>query len=313
MRNLKTSFLGLLLVFSAPATADGGDVPDTSTWYFHVDFEQMRTAEAGRSLYTWAVDEVFWDINEEAGVDLAKELDKLTAYSLPGQGPVFLFEGNISQTSRDRLMAFVAAEGDLAPLKSSGRSYYRLSDGSGSDGNGDAGNIELQFDSLQNESWVSMALDNKVLVTATEGQMQALLKNNGRIAGKRSHKGALLVLTAEKALLQAGVNSGELGGGDDSEPGWESNILRNTEQVAFLVAAAANKLAIEATLVTTEAEMAESLASVVRGLISLTAFSDDLDAEAVAMLQGTRIETKGKNLSISLAIDPDVLVATLSE
>jgi hypothetical protein len=50
---------------------------------------------------------------------------------------------------------------------------------------------------------------------------------------------------------------------DDGDSGWDSNILRNTEQVAFMMAAAANKLALEAKLITTEPEMAESLASVI--------------------------------------------------
>ena len=44
-----------------------------------------------------------------------------------------------------------------------------------------------------------------------------------------------------------------------------------------MMAAAADKLALEATLMTTEPEMAESLASVVRGLISLMSFNDEMD------------------------------------
>jgi hypothetical protein len=89
--------------------------------------------------------------------------------------------------------------------------------------------------------------------------------------------------------------------------------LRNTEQVAFLMAAAANKLALEVKLITSEPEMAESLASVVRGLISLMAFSDEMDAETIAMLQGTKVEANGNSLSISLAVDPDLIVRTISD
>jgi hypothetical protein len=99
--------------------------------------------------------------------------------------------------------------------------------------------------------------------------------------------------------------------GDDSH--WDSNILRNTEQVAVLVAAAADKLLIEAKLVTTEAEMAKSLASVARGLLSLLAFDDDMDASMVAMLQGTKVKADGNSLNISLAVDPDLLLATLGD
>ena len=138
--------------------------------------------------------------------------------------------------------------------------------------------------------------------------MQELLASNGKVKGTRSVDDALMILTAEKTLVQAGMKSGMLGEAD-----WDSNILRNTEQVAFLISAAANKLAIEAKLITTEAEMAESLASVARGLISLVMFDEEMEPEVAAALQGTRVEAKGKDLSISVALDPELVVKTLGE
>ncbi len=317
MRKLKIVIVGLLLAIPGLATADLGDIPGGTTWYFHVDLDQMRSENAGKGVYSWMVDEIFDDVKEDAGVDLEKELDSLTAFSAEGQGPVFLFEGNVSQVSKDRLMTFIAAEGDLKPQKSSGKAYYRFTDGGRAESDDEAGigtdNIEIQFEALEDESWISMALDNKVLLTSSEEQMKAMLKSGGKISGSRGHSGALVVLTAEKPLLQAGMNSVALGEESDGDSGWESNILRNTEQVAFLVAAAANKLAIEARLITTEPDMAQSLASVVRGLISLVSFSDEMDPEIIALVQGTKIEAEGRNLIISLAIDPDLVVSTLSD
>jgi hypothetical protein len=38
-----------------------------------------------------------------------------------------------------------------------------------------------------------------------------------------------------------------------------------------------------------------------------------MDAEAVAMLQGTKVVSSGNSLSISLALDPDLVVQTLSD
>jgi len=319
MRNLKILIVGLLLAVPGLATADLGAIPGDTTWYLHVDFDQMRTESAGKGVYGWMVEEIFDDINEDAGVDLEKELDSMTGFSVEGQGPIFLFEGNVSQTSKDRLMALIAAEGNLNPQKSSGKAYYRFTDGDRDDGdeNDSAGfgsdNIEIQLEELENESWISMALDNKVLVTSSEEQMKAMLKRGGKISGSGDHNGALVVLTADKPLVQAGMNSVTLGEESDGDSGWESNILRNTEQVAFLVAAAADKLAIEAKLITSEPDMATSLASVARGLISLMSFNDDMDADMVALIQGTRIEAEGRNLIISLAIDPEMIVSTLRD
>ena len=312
MRYLKILIVGLLLAVPGLAAADSDDIPGSAVWYFHIDLAQMRAEGPGKGVYSWLQDEAFTDVRNDAGVDLDKELDSLTAFSLDGEGPVVLFEGNISQETKDKIMTFVAADGDLTPQKASGKTYYHFEgteDGESIDYvNGD---VDIELESLEEEAWVSLALKDKVLITGSEEQMRSMLANNGKIAGSRSHDGALLVLTAEKTMLQAGMNSAAVG--DDEDSDWDSNILRNTEQVAFLMAAAANKLALEARLITTEPEMAESLASVVRGLISLMAFNDEMDAETVAMLQGTKVEAKGNSLSISLAIDPDMVVKTLSD
>ena len=312
MRYLKILIVGLLLAVPAVAAAASDDIPESAVWYFHLDLEQMREEGPGRGVYDWLQIEALSEIKEEAGVDLDKELDRLTAFSLDGQGPILLFEGNISQETKDKIMTFVAAGGDLAPLKASGKTYYHFAGSEeGEDvtyGNGD---IEIDLEQLGEEAWLSLALKNKVLVTGSEEQMKSMLANGGKVAGSGSHKGALLVLSAEKTMLQAGMNSSAFA--DDGDSDWDSNILRNTEQVAFMMADAANKLALEAKLITTEPEMAESLASVVRGLISLVAFNDEMDAEVVAMLQGTKVEASGNSLSISLALAPELVVQTLSD
>ena len=312
MRYLKILIIGLLLVAPGIAAAKAADVPGSAVWYFHIDLAQMRDDGPGQSVYDWLQDEAFAEVKDESGVDLDKELDSLTAFSLEGEGPVVLFEGKISQETKDKIMTFIAAAGDLNPLKSSGKTYYHFEGTEEGESIDYAdSNVEIQLDSLEEESWISLDLKNKVLITGSEEQMQAMLANKGKIAGQKGHNGALLVLTAEKTMLQAGMNSTAFG--DDGDSGWDSNILRTTEQVAFLMAAAANKLALEAELITSEPEMAESLASVVRGLISLMAFNDEIDPEAVAMLQGTKVEAKGNSLSISVAIDPDLVVRTIGD
>ena len=311
MRYLRILIVGLLLAVPTVAAASG-DIPESAVWYFHLDLEQMREKGPGREVYDWLQIEALSEIKEEAGVDLDKELDRLTAFSMEGQGPVLLFEGNISQETKDKIMTFIAAGGDLSPLKASGKTYYHFAGSEeGEDVSYGNGDIEIDLEQLEDEAWVSLALKNKVLVTGSEEQMKSMLANGGKVSGSGSHKGALLVLSAEKTMLQAGMNSAAFA--DDDDSGWDSNILRNTEQVAFMMAAAANKLALEAKLITTEPEMAESLASVVRGLISLVAFNDEMDAEIVAMLQGTKVEASGNSLSISLALAPELVVQTLSD
>ena len=310
MRYLKILIVGLLLAVPAVAAAASDDIPESAVWYFHLDLEQMREEGPGRGVYDWLQIEALSEIKEEAGVDLDKELDRLTAFSLDGQGPILLFEGNISQETKDKIMTFVAAGGDLAPLKASGKTYYHFAGSEeGEDATYGNGDIEIDLEQLGEEAWLSLALKNKVLVTGSEEQMKSMLANGGKVAGSGSHKGALLVLSAEKTMLQAGMNSSAFA--DDGDSGWDSNILRNTEQVALLIADKAGKLAVEAQLVTTEKAMANSLASIVRGLISLQIFNDDMDPKVAEFLQNTSVDVEDNTLKISVALDPEVVVAAI--
>jgi hypothetical protein len=310
MGKFKILLLLALLAVPVLASADANNVPGNANWYFYVDLKQMRSGGPGAPMYNWLRDEVMEEIRDDAGIDVEKEVDRVTSYSSGDDGAVLIVDGKLSQETRDIIMAFIASGGDINPLKSGRNTYYHFQGDESIDEDVvyEAGNVGFSIESLGEESWISMAIKDKVIITSTEGHMKALLDNKGRVKGSRSVDGALMVLTAEKTLVQAGMKSGMLG-----EDEWDSNILRNTEQVAFLISAAANQLAIEAKLITTEAEMAESLASVARGLISLMSFDDEMDAETAAVLKGTRIEAKGNSLSLSLAVDPELVVATLGE
>lgn len=308
MRNFKILLVGLLLALPLSSMADARDVPGAASWYFFVDLEQMRSGGPGKAVYDWLREEVMEDVKDDSGLDIEREVDRLIAYSMDDNKGVLVVEGNFSQNTKDIAMAFVASGGDINPFKASGKTYYRYGGNEELDDDisYDAGNIKFQIDDMRKESWISTDVKNKIIVTSTEEQMQAMLASNGKIPGRGGQKGALLVLSAEKTLVQAGMRASALG-----KDAWDSNVLRNTEQAALLIAAAVDKLSIEAKLTTVEAEMAESMASVVRGLISLAAFDDDMDAETLAVLRGTRVATKDNSLSISMAIDPGVVVSTL--
>jgi hypothetical protein len=149
-----------------------------------------------------------------------------------------------------------------------------------------------------------------LIVAAEKEQLLSMLDNQGKISGARSHSGALFVLTAERSLLQAGVNTDRIEPDDD---GFQSNILRNTKQVALMIADVAGKIAIEARLEATAAETAQSLASIVRGLIALQAFSDDMDPKVSQLLQATRVDVQQNTLKISVALSPEAITAALDE
>jgi hypothetical protein len=298
-------YLIIFFLFMAPVMALSalrpGDLPDASTWYFHADFKEMRSSDAGRHLYAWLQDEVFEDIRDDAGVDLDMESDFITAFATEDDGLVIVIEGDISQETEDKVVAMGAASGSLDRLGAGSKSFYHVKDDD-IDINGD--DVEIDIDSFDNGAYFSFAVNNKLIVTSTREKMESLLDDKGRIKGVRGEKGQLFILSAERNFMQAGANTADF-------DGWDSNILRNAKQAALLVADKAGKIAIEAQLVTTEAEMAESLASIVRGLISLQAFNDDMDPEIAGFLQNTNVDVSGNKLTISVALDPEDVVAAI--
>lgn len=306
MRNLK--LLAVLLFLGSPAIAGAelGGIPGSATWYFHADFDQMQKGKAGRELYDWLDAEVFREILAETGIDFGKEARRMTAFSSPGPGPVIVLDGNFSQDTRDKIlaMATAAAGGDLQTFKSSGKAYYFF-EGDG----GRAGDIDIDIESLEKEAYLSLALKNKIVVTNTQEQMKTLLANDGKLKSSGNDKNALFVLRAERSLIQAGVNANRL----NDDGGWDSNILRNTRQVAILIADIGQKLRIEAQLMANEPEMANSLASIARGLISLQAFNEDIDSEVASILQTTVVDVSGSTLKLSLSLDPGTVVAALED
>jgi len=306
MRNLKLLAVILLLGTPSLANAEVSGIPDSATWYFHADFDAMRNGKASRGLYEWLDSEFFEEIRLEAGVDFGKEAERFTAFSRAGEGPVVLVEGNISQETKDKIIAIAAADGELEMFKSSGKAYYYFNSDNAGPG---VSNVNIEVDSLEDEAYISVALKNKVLVTNSQEQMKALLANNGKIETSKKDNNKLFVLRAEQSLIQAGVNADEL----DADDGWESNILRNTKQVAVLIADLGDKLGLEAQLMANEPEIASSLGSIVRGLISLQIFNNDLDPEIASILQSTKVDVAGNTLRISLAIEPDTVISALED
>lgn len=316
MHTFRNMVIILLMGLATPSFAaiSVDTFPPGTVWYFHVDFARMRTSDAGKPLYGWLQHEILSDLREESGIDLDKETDTITAYAAQDAGVVIVIDGNISQQTKDKLMAIGAATGTLDKLGRTNATYYFVKGDAHfqhGDEEADTGGhhvkMDLAIDNFEDGAYFSFAQKNKLIVTSTEARMQSLLANKGRITAGESPKGALIVLGADRSLVQAGVQANELGERVD----WDSNILRNTEQAAVLVADVAGKIAVEVQLVTTEQTMAQSLASIVRGLISLQVFNDDLDPEISSLLQGTTVDVDDRTLTVRVSVDPQVLVDTI--
>lgn len=282
------------------------DLPATSKWYFHADLNEMRSTPAGRQLYAWLEKEVFEEVRAETGIELGKETDRVTAFAGSDEQIIVVVDGSISQKTKDQLLALGASSGSLDELGSGAGAYYHVKvDESGADD----GDDEIDIEPFENGAYFSFAVKGKVIVTSTEDDMKAMLASKGRAARGNNPDGTLLVLSADNSLVQAGVNTGDLAG----EIGWDSNIVRNTKQLALLIADEGGMVAIQAQLLAAEQQMAESLASIVRGLISLQVFNDEMDPQVSKVLQSTEVEVDGTRLLLKVKLDPEVVVAALDD
>ncbi len=307
-----------LLFISLPVTASAGvtsdDLPNGTLWYLHADLAQMRTADSGRGIYEWLDGEVFMEIHDEVGIDINKETDSVTAYSTSESGTVIVIEGPLRSATQEKLIESARKEAELTDSKYKGMAYYFIKDRKGESDNdhehGDHHRSREPLKDLKDGAYFSFAIKNKLLITGSEEQMKDLLDNRGKVAGSSSHNGALFVLTADKAFVQAGLKTNEL---DDDDDGWDSNILRNTEQLALTIAGIDDMILIEAQLVSTDPAMAQSLGGIANGLISLQAFNSELDPELKSLLLNTKIDVTDNVLSISTVITPDVIVKVLED
>ncbi len=301
----------LLLLFSLPlhgaAAVSADDLPGDTVWYLYADLDLMRTAEAGKGFSEWFNAEIAADIREETGIDLSSEVNSITAYSDASNGTVILIDGPVTKETQDKLLALAAMRGYVDTREYDGNTYYFVGD---EDDSGSSGRDP--FDDLEDSTYFSFGIANKAIIASSENQLKAMLDNGGRIVGSRSHDGALFVLTADMSFVQAGLRTNSLADEDDDD-GWESNILRNTEQAAILIAERSGQIAIEAQLKSKDPKIAASIGGIINGLISLQAFNSELGPEVQSLIENTRVEVNGNVLTINTVIDPALVAEMLND
>ncbi len=298
-----TLFLALPLLAVAEIALD--NLPGNTVWYFHADLEKFRTTPAGQELDDWLRSEAYDEIEDELGIDLNKEINQVTAFSDTDNGSAVIVEGPLSDDTKEKIMAMIDEKENVEKLEFSGSDYFHIGD--------DESRAKTDpLEPFEDAVYFSFALRDKVVITGTKGYMQELLKNAGKVSGIDSHNGALMVLSANQSLVQAGMQVDGLIDDDDDDD-WESNIVRYTEQAALLVADDSGMLAIEAQLVSTDKKMAEGIAGIVNGLIALQSFSSDIPAEVRDLIANTKVQVKENALSINMVIDPDLVLTILND
>lgn len=303
----KALALAALLVtaypLTVPADITASDLPDGALWYLHADLEKMRSTEAGQQLYGWMQDEVIMDINNEFSVDLNREVDRITAFSREGSGLIGIVEGRLSDELRQQVLRVAGEDRDLEQFEHRGRTYFLAGDETS------ATKINAN-EEIAHAAYFTFDVPGRLLIASSDDQMKSLIDNDGRVAGAGTSAGAMLVLSADKHFVQAGMRTADFA--DDGD-GWDSNLLRNTEQAALMISDKDGMFSIVGKLIAKDPDVTQSLANILNGIIALQAFSGDMDPEISSLLRNTRVTASGNELSVSTVVAPETVVRTLSD
>lgn len=299
---------GLTCALVQAAVLSRSDIPAGSNWYVHVNLDLIQNSEAGRKLMLETVDEALDDIQGELNVDLGKEIQGITVFGvkLPVDGDVakeaaVILHGNISAESREALLATIESKGaQVSTLSSAGLTYYKVGEGDGSMSYSDGdGHVEEVSWGHREDLYFSFG-STQTLVTQSLEMMQGFLDAGGYLGGYEvADSEALLILQADRALLQGGANTSI-----DIGAEWDSSILKNVDAVALVIAEDFGGLQISAQLTASSPDVAMSVRNIVEGLVALKAL-DESEGALGEVLRQVRFESDGSDLRMSVPVTAD--------
>jgi len=284
----------MLLLVALPGIVFAGitaaELPASTRWYLHADLAEMRSSEVGRQLYGWLEDEFFDDLRNDLGIDLGGETDRVTLFSEGDEDAVLAVRGRFSEETREKVLTLARREAEVEELRADDVTYYRL-----------GGLDDAEFD-----GYFSFAVDGLLLFTSEAATMERLLGDGGRIEERRNEAGTLLVLTADRDLMQAGIRAD---GKDDGS--WESSVLKHTREAAFVIADQDGLAAIDARIVANDPAMAMAVGGIVGGLIGLQAMAAEEEPALAELLSKTDVTVREGTVGISALVEPALLVRLL--
>ena len=296
---------GFVCMIAQAASLSGTDIPTGSNWYVHVNLELIQNSEVGRRFLLEKADEVLNEIQEELNVDIRGEIQGVTLFGgkLPRHGDsendgAVILHGAISTETQGALLSAMERKGaHVITNDSTGLAYYMIEDGDGTmtytDEDGEVKDVDW---SHREDIYFSFGA-TQTMVTQNLEMMQSFLDSGGYLGGfEVADSEALLVLQADRALLQGGANtSAEIG--ED----WDSSVFKNVDAVALIVEEDLDGLQINAQLSASSPEVAMSVRNIVEGLVALKSL-DDSDAVLGEILRQVRFESDGSELYMNVPI-----------
>ena len=298
---------GFTAAVAQAASLGSSDLPVGVNWYAHVNMELIRTTEVGRQLMQETIDEALDDIEDEFAIDIASELDGITLFGgeLPVNQGAVLLHGTISAANQAAIMARLEEEGaNTFASENNGMTFYTIPEGDGSMTYDDVdGHVEEVSFGQREELYFSFG-SRQTLITHSMDTMQNFLSAGGYLSSLESDDtGALVILQADRALMQGGANTSMGLGGS-----FDSSIFNNLDSVAMVISEDSGGLNINAELSADSPEVAMNVRNIVEGLVALKALEGS-DDDIGQVLRSVRFESDGNKLRVYVPIAADQIDA----
>ncbi|MEL7310525.1 MAG: hypothetical protein AAFN07_03365 [Pseudomonadota bacterium] len=281
-----------LLSQTADAEISNRDIPPDALWYINIDMEALRTSEPGEIILDWVDEEVTDDLERDLNFNAGEDLDRLFFHGNAEGSFSARILGDLSEDTRDHLRSEMLKNTD-ATLKNDGWGEYYVIEDAGDEIEFDNGDMSLDTDTI----YVSLA-DNDGLFIASSAERLA-----AEIRGIRGGNANVLVLDGRRPFLQIGVNADEID--KSSEFGFDSDLLRQTSQVALMIGSVGDALDFHTKITATDPEVTDSMANIVRGLISLRMLSSEVPEPVGRIIDKLRVDSDSSGMSIRLQVTPD--------
>ena len=303
---------GLFCLIAQAASLNSTDIPAGSNWYVHVNLDLIQNSEAGRKLMLETVDEALGDIEQELGLDIREEVQGITVFGVklptdgnPAKEGAVILHGGISTQTQAALLAKLESKGaEVSTLTSAGMDYYRVQDRDESTTPSD-GDSQVDSGSWDHHEGLYFAFGStQSMITKSQEMMLSFLEGGGYLGGFEAvDSEALLILEADRALIQGGANTSDETGGH-----WDSSVLKNVDAVALVIAEDFGGLQIKAQLMANSADVAMSVRNIVEGMVALKAL-DESEGVMGEILRQVRFESDGSVLRMNVPIAAEQIEA----
>jgi hypothetical protein len=172
------------------------------------------------------------------------------------------------------------------------------------------GHVEnVEFGDDDNEGLYFAFGNQQSMFSQSVEMIELFLEAGAQLSGLKSEDpAAMLVLQADRAMLQGGANTTIQLGHDN----WDSSILSNIDTIALVLADENGAASVRAEVQAKSPEIAESVRNIVEGLVALKAL-DAADEPALSeLLRAAHIETNGATILLDMYLD-EALIEKLKD